>query len=331
MDESRHDRGKRGMPQGLPRLCRGVGKTYTMLCRGAPARSRGEDIVIGYVEPHLRPDTMALVEGLDGRAAQADRRTTARCSPSSTPTRSSRATRHCARRRARAHQRPRHAAREAVAVGRGAARRRHQRALDRQRPALRDRSTTWSARSPACASARRCRTGSSTRPTRSSSSTCRPTRCSTASSAVRSTRPTRSTRRSRNFFRRGNLVALRELSLAQDRRGGRRRPRGVHRAPTTSTRRGGSTDRVLVAVTAAAGEREADPARLPARAPARRRAVGHPREAVGRPAQRVGAGGGRRAPARSRRSSRATSSTSSRRTSPRDHRVRPSRTRSRSS
>jgi two-component system sensor histidine kinase KdpD len=42
----------------------GVGKTFTMLSEAQRRASRGEDIVIGYVEPHLRPDTMALVEGL---------------------------------------------------------------------------------------------------------------------------------------------------------------------------------------------------------------------------------------------------------------------------
>ena len=43
----------------------GVGKTFTMLSEAQRRRSRGEDIVIGYIEPHLRPDTMALVEGLE--------------------------------------------------------------------------------------------------------------------------------------------------------------------------------------------------------------------------------------------------------------------------
>jgi two-component system sensor histidine kinase KdpD len=43
----------------------GVGKTYKMLSEAQRRASRGEDIVIGYVEPHLRPDTMALVEGLE--------------------------------------------------------------------------------------------------------------------------------------------------------------------------------------------------------------------------------------------------------------------------
>jgi two-component system sensor histidine kinase KdpD len=43
----------------------GVGKTFTMLAEAQRRRSRGEDIVIGYVEPHLRPETTALAEGLE--------------------------------------------------------------------------------------------------------------------------------------------------------------------------------------------------------------------------------------------------------------------------
>ncbi|HET6351823.1 MAG TPA: universal stress protein [Coriobacteriia bacterium] len=43
----------------------GVGKTYSMLAEAHRRAKRGEDVVIGYVEPHLRPDTSALVEGLE--------------------------------------------------------------------------------------------------------------------------------------------------------------------------------------------------------------------------------------------------------------------------
>lgn len=43
----------------------GVGKTYTMLGEAQRRRARGEDIVIGYVEPHRRPETIALMEGLE--------------------------------------------------------------------------------------------------------------------------------------------------------------------------------------------------------------------------------------------------------------------------
>lgn len=43
----------------------GVGKTYAMLDAAHSARKSGIDVVIGYVEPHQRPDTLALLEGLE--------------------------------------------------------------------------------------------------------------------------------------------------------------------------------------------------------------------------------------------------------------------------
>jgi two-component system sensor histidine kinase KdpD len=43
----------------------GVGKTYTMLSEARRRASRGEDLVIGFVEPHRRPETIALMEGLE--------------------------------------------------------------------------------------------------------------------------------------------------------------------------------------------------------------------------------------------------------------------------
>ncbi|MEG1315707.1 MAG: sensor histidine kinase KdpD [Anaerovoracaceae bacterium] len=43
----------------------GVGKTYAMLDAAHVVKSRGVDVVIGYVEPHTRPETMELVQGLE--------------------------------------------------------------------------------------------------------------------------------------------------------------------------------------------------------------------------------------------------------------------------
>jgi two-component system sensor histidine kinase KdpD len=43
----------------------GVGKTYTMLSEAQRRHVRGEDIVIGFVEPHKRPETIALMDGLE--------------------------------------------------------------------------------------------------------------------------------------------------------------------------------------------------------------------------------------------------------------------------
>jgi two-component system sensor histidine kinase KdpD len=43
----------------------GVGKTYRMLQEGRQAATEGVDVVIGYLEPHDRPETTALAEGLE--------------------------------------------------------------------------------------------------------------------------------------------------------------------------------------------------------------------------------------------------------------------------
>jgi two-component system, OmpR family, sensor histidine kinase KdpD len=43
----------------------GVGKTYAMLEAARKAGKEGLDVVVGYVEPHARPETQALVLGLD--------------------------------------------------------------------------------------------------------------------------------------------------------------------------------------------------------------------------------------------------------------------------
>ncbi len=43
----------------------GVGKTYRMLQEGRQAEAEGRDVVVGYLEPHDRPETLALAEGLE--------------------------------------------------------------------------------------------------------------------------------------------------------------------------------------------------------------------------------------------------------------------------
>lgn len=43
----------------------GVGKTYTMLEAARKVGKEGMDVVVGYIEPHVRPETQALVLGLD--------------------------------------------------------------------------------------------------------------------------------------------------------------------------------------------------------------------------------------------------------------------------
>jgi len=43
----------------------GVGKTYAMLEAARRAKASGMDVVAGYIEPHTRPETMALLDGLE--------------------------------------------------------------------------------------------------------------------------------------------------------------------------------------------------------------------------------------------------------------------------
>jgi len=61
-EEARQARGKLKIFFGA---APGVGKTYSMLEAGRKQGKEGVDVVIGYVEPHVRPETQALVLGLD--------------------------------------------------------------------------------------------------------------------------------------------------------------------------------------------------------------------------------------------------------------------------
>jgi two-component system, OmpR family, sensor histidine kinase KdpD len=46
-------------------MAAGVGKTYRMLQEGRVALEEGRDVVVGYLEPHDRAETLALAEGLE--------------------------------------------------------------------------------------------------------------------------------------------------------------------------------------------------------------------------------------------------------------------------
>src|SRR5438876_2551321 len=61
-DEARALRGKLKIFFGY---AAGVGKTYAMLEAARRERAEGTDVVVGYVEPHGRPETEALLEGLE--------------------------------------------------------------------------------------------------------------------------------------------------------------------------------------------------------------------------------------------------------------------------
>jgi two-component system sensor histidine kinase KdpD len=60
-DEAKRQRGKLKIFFGA---AAGVGKTYTMLDAAHLRKEEGVDVVVGYVEPHPRPETLALLEGL---------------------------------------------------------------------------------------------------------------------------------------------------------------------------------------------------------------------------------------------------------------------------
>lgn len=61
-DEAKKARGKLKIFFGA---APGVGKTYTMLEAGREQAREGLDVLVGYIEPHARPETQALVLGLD--------------------------------------------------------------------------------------------------------------------------------------------------------------------------------------------------------------------------------------------------------------------------
>ncbi|HZO22079.1 MAG TPA: sensor histidine kinase KdpD [Steroidobacteraceae bacterium] len=58
-------RAKRGRLRIFFGAAAGVGKTYAMLEAARSQRSAGTDVVVGYVEPHGRPETERLLEGLE--------------------------------------------------------------------------------------------------------------------------------------------------------------------------------------------------------------------------------------------------------------------------
>ena len=130
-------RGVRGRYRILLGATAGVGKTYRMLNEGRQAKADGIDVIIGYLEPHDRPDTVAQAEGLEAIPRQevevgglADRGDGHR---GSDPART--AARTCGR--ACPYERGRLEEREALRRHRRDPRRRHRRDLDGERPAPR--------------------------------------------------------------------------------------------------------------------------------------------------------------------------------------------------
>ncbi|MCA1025876.1 sensor histidine kinase KdpD [Cytobacillus kochii] len=60
--DEKQDRGKLKIFFGY---AAGVGKTYAMLQAAHDAKRKGVDVVCGYIEPHAREETLALLEGLE--------------------------------------------------------------------------------------------------------------------------------------------------------------------------------------------------------------------------------------------------------------------------
>ena len=61
-EEEKRKRGKLKIFFGM---CAGVGKTYTMLQTAQAEKSKGNEIIIGYIETHNRKETANLVEGFE--------------------------------------------------------------------------------------------------------------------------------------------------------------------------------------------------------------------------------------------------------------------------
>lgn len=59
------EKGKKGKLKIFFGMCAGVGKTYSMLKVAQAEKLKGEDIIIGYVEAHNRKETAELVEGFE--------------------------------------------------------------------------------------------------------------------------------------------------------------------------------------------------------------------------------------------------------------------------
>ncbi len=209
----------RGSPTALGGPCAstsaprpGVGKTFAMLNEGRRRRERGADVVVGFVETHGRDRTAEQIGDLevmprrrfDHRGSTLTRWTStpscaaapSSCSSTSwpTPTPPARATRSAGRTSTTCWPPASTSSRRSTS-------------------STSSRSTTSSSGSPASASARRSPTTWCGPPTRSSSSTWRRRRCAGGSPTATSTGADKIDAALGNYFRAGNLSALRELAL----------------------------------------------------------------------------------------------------------------------
>lgn len=64
-DNAAVEQPRRGQLKVFIGMAAGVGKTYRMLQEGHAEQQAGRDVAIGYMEPHKRPETSVLAEGLE--------------------------------------------------------------------------------------------------------------------------------------------------------------------------------------------------------------------------------------------------------------------------
>ena len=64
-EEEQQEESKRGKLKIFLGFAAGVGKTYTMLEAAHMMQEKGVDVAAGYIEPHARPDTLGMMEGLE--------------------------------------------------------------------------------------------------------------------------------------------------------------------------------------------------------------------------------------------------------------------------
>lgn len=64
-DNAAVEQRRRGQLKVFIGMAAGVGKTYRMLQEGHAEQQAGRDVAIGYMEPHKRPQTSVLAEGLE--------------------------------------------------------------------------------------------------------------------------------------------------------------------------------------------------------------------------------------------------------------------------
>ena len=244
--------------------------------RRAPLREQGVDVVIGVVETHGRSETAALLAGLELLPRKRRRLSRPRAAGVRSRRRARAQAGAAAGRRARAHQRARLAPSEALAGRRGAARRRHRRLHDGQRPAPREPERRRRRHHRRARARDACPTASSIAPTRSCWSTCRPTSCCSGCRRARSTCPSRPSARAQQLLPQGQPDRAARARAAPHRRARRRRRCSDYRARHSRSARVWKTREALLVCVGPAPRRRSGGARGRAPGRAARCATGTP-------------------------------------------------------